>query len=246
MKENEYENNIKEAETEINKEQNEANNKENEEKETYDIIEIHIDNNNNSIEDIETELDKINSPKKCSSYNNISKKLNLCIKCNENFGYYPVCFYPNDDKSCLTKYKECFNEDTKLINYYFNKEKRQYEPCYETCNTCNYGGNEEINNCTSCDNNGIFRPETNGTTNCVKKCRYKYYFTSYGQYKCTENEQCPIEANLLIKEKNKCIENCILDDKYKFQYDGKCLTKCPDETTNSSNICVQIKYMCSN
>ena len=240
MKENEYENNIKEAETEINKEQNEANNKENEEKETYDIIEIHIDNNNNSIEDIETELDKINSPKKCSSYNNISKKLNLCIKCNENFGYYPVCFYPNDDKSCLTKYKECFNEDTKLINYYFNKEKRQYEPCYETCNTCNYGGNEEINNCTSCDNNGIFRPETNGTTNCVKKCRYKYYFTSYGQYKCTENEQCPIEANLLIKEKNKCIENCILDDKYKFQYDGKCVEKCPDETTNSSNICVQI------
>ena len=64
--------------------------------------------------------------------------------------------------------------------------------------------------------NGIFRPETNGTTNCVKKCKYKYYFTSYGQYKCTETEQCPSEANLLIKEKNKCIENCILDDKYKF------------------------------
>ena len=252
MKENEYENN---TETEINEEQNETNNKENVEKEietqnthkeediinTNKITESYIDNNNKDedIEVIEVESDIIDSRQKCSSYNTISKKLNLCIKCNGNYGYYPVCFNPNDDKSCLTKYKECFNEDTKLINYYFNKEKRRYEPCYETCNTCNYRGNEEINNCTSCDYNGIFRPETNGTTNCVKKCKYKYYFTSYGQYKCTETEQCPSEANLLIKEKNKCIENCILDDKYKFQYDGKCVAKCPNETTNINNICVQ-------
>ena len=245
IKENEYEDNIKE--NEINKEQIE--NKEVEEKEietkntykekfigTNENIESYIDNN----DDIEViEVDKIDSRQKCSSYNNISKKLNLCIKCNEIFGYYPVCFYPND-KLCIRKYKECFNNDTKLINYYFNKEKKQYEPCYETCNTCNYGGNEVINNCTSCDNNGIFRPEINDTTNCVKKCKYKYYFTSYGQYKCTENEQCPIEANLLIKEKNKCIENCILDDKYKLQYNGKCVAKCPDETINENNICVQI------
>ena len=200
-------------------------------------IKTDIKENNDDIEVIE--VDNIDSRQKCSSYNNKSKKLNLCIKCNENYGYYPVCFYPND-KLCIRKYKECFNNDTKLINYYFNKEKSRYEPCYETCNTCNYGGNEEINNCTSCDYNGIFRPERNDTTNCVKKCKYKYYFTSYGQYKCTDNEQCPIEANLLIKEKNKCIENCILDDKYKFQYDGKCVVKCPDETINENNICVQI------
>ena len=242
MKENEYENNIKE---------NEINNKESEEKEieiknTYKEINIvetnKIDNkkeneNNDEIEVIE--VDKIDSKEKCSSYNNISKKLNLCIKCNENFGYYPVCFYPKH-KLCFGKYKECFNNDTKLINYFFNKEKSRYEPCYETCNTCNYGGNEEINNCTSCDNDGIFRPEENDTTNCVKKCKYKFFFTSYGQYKCTENEQCPIEANLYVKEKNKCIENCILDDKYKFQYDGKCWDKCPDETINNNNICIHI------
>jgi hypothetical protein len=97
-------------------------------------IKTDIKENNDDIEVIE--VDNIDSRQKCSSYNNKSKKLNLCIKCNENYGYYPVCFYPND-KLCIRKYKECFNNDTKLINYYFNKEKSRYEPCYETCNPCN-------------------------------------------------------------------------------------------------------------
>ena len=165
-------------------------------------------------------------------------KINLCIQCNYYEGYYPVNFkgynlYPNG-------FNECFNNKTKLINFYFNEEKKHYEPCFETCNTCNYGGNEEINNCTSCDIDSIFRPEIHNTTNCVKKCKYRYYYMSYGQYKCTENNQCPKEAKLFIREKNKCIEDCKLDDIYKYQYNGECLQKCLNGTTEENNICINV------
>ena len=171
---------------------------------------------------------------KCSSFNLKSMELNLCTKCNTELGYYPVNFFYNIYPENTI---ECYNNDTKQINFYFNKYKKQYEPCFETCNTCDYGGNEVINNCTSCDINGIFKPEINGTTNCVKECKYKYYYTSYGQYKCTFNEQCPEEANLLVKSKSKCISNCIFDDKYKFQYNGECLDNCPNGTKEIDNIC---------
>jgi len=171
---------------------------------------------------------------KCSSFNSESMELNLCTKCNTALGYFPVNFFYNIYPENTV---ECYNNDTKRTNFYFNKNKQQYEPCFETCNTCDYGGNEEINNCTSCDIDGEFKPEINGTTNCVKKCRYRYYYTSYGQYKCTFDEQCPEEAHLLIKSKNKCIENCILDDKYQLQYNGECLDKCPQGTKEVNNIC---------
>ena len=70
---------------------------------------------------------------KCLSYTNESLKMNLYIECNNDEGYYSVNYkgynlYPNG-------FKECFNNKTKLINFYFNKENKQYEPCYETCNT---------------------------------------------------------------------------------------------------------------
>ena len=174
---------------------------------------------------------------KCSIATKESLEIyNLCIKCNEDLGYYPIIF--NRFNIFPKNFKECINEETKLSNFYFNKEKKQYEPCFETCNTCNFGGNEEINNCTSCDVDGEFRPEANGTTNCVKKCRYRYYITPYNQYKCSEVEQCPEEANLYIRNKNKCIENCVLDDKYKYQLEGECIERCPNGTVNENNICI--------
>ena len=190
----------------------------------------------------EIEIDKIiinNKVNKCYSYSEESLKMNLCIECNIGSGFYPVNY---KDKNIYPKrFKECFSDKTKLINFFFNKEKKEYEPCFETCNTCNYGGNEEVNNCTSCDVDSIFRPETNSTTNCVKKCKYKYYYTSYGHYKCSENDYCPNEAKLYINSKNKCIEDCKLDDIYKYQYNGECFDKCPNGTIEENNICVNIK-----
>ena len=132
--------------------------------------------------------------------------MNLCVKCNIGSGFYPVNY---KDKNLIYPkgFKECFNDKTKLINFFFNKEKEQYEPCFETCNTCNYGGNEEVNNCTSCDIDSIFRPEINLTTNCVKKCdKYPYIVLDEGNLEClifNKFEIISIQMNPVINSKNE-------------------------------------------
>ncbi len=241
---------IDSTKTKTKEEKYEDEGEENQKEEEYEIEERTEEENIEKEEDINKEEEKeekieeeeeekpeimINKNNKCYLYSKESLKMNLCIECNIKKGYYPVYFkgyniYPKN-------FKECFNNETKLVNFYFNQDKKRYEPCFETCNTCDYGGNEEINNCTSCDIDSIFRPDINKTSNCVKKCKYKYYYTSYGQYKCTENQQCPKEVNLLIKNKNKCIEDCKLDDIYKFQYNGECLKNCPNGTKEENNTC---------
>ena len=243
-----YDSTQKEIEEEIYEEEKEENKKEERQEEENiereDIKEEEKEEEYKIEEEYKEEEGKekseiiINGKNKCYISSKESKKMNLCIECNVKKGYYPAYFkgYNIFPKG----FKECFNNETKLVNLYFNQDKKQYEPCFETCNTCDYGGNEEINNCTSCDVDSIFRPDINDTSNCVKKCRYKYYYTSYGQYKCTENQQCPKEVNLLIKDKNKCIEDCKLDNIYKFQYNGECLKNCPNGTKEKDNICYTI------
>ena len=68
------------------------------------------------------------------------------------------------------------NELTKPSNFYFNKNNLDYEPCYLTCASCEYGGNSKENNCTSCD--GVYfikNPEEEYSSNCLIKCKYFYY-----------------------------------------------------------------------
>ena len=93
-----------------------------------------------------------------------------------------------------------------------------------------------INNCTSCKKN--YRPDSINPSNCVLQCKY-YYYIDMWEYLCTINNQCPIEANLLIKDKGKCIDNCINDNEYKFQLNYECVKECPkeDTTPDENNIC---------
>jgi hypothetical protein len=50
---------------------------------------------------------------------------------------------------------------------------------------------------------------------------------------------CPDEAKFFIKGKNKCLDDCIKDDVYKFKYKGECLEQCPESTfvINNDYIC---------
>ena len=50
---------------------------------------------------------------KCLKCNEISESINLCIKCNQNKGYYPL-------KSSIigANYIDCFNDITKPENYF--------------------------------------------------------------------------------------------------------------------------------
>ena len=118
-----------------------------------------------------------------------------------------------------------------------DKDKKIFEQCNKNCKSCYYHGDENENNCTLCINNYIFLPDIANTTNCVPKCNYYYYFSLYNIYTCTLNFQCPKEANLLIRNKNKCIDICSKDFIYKYQYSGECLEKCPDETNTKDYKC---------
>ena len=182
----------------------------------------------------------ISTNKKCKTSSLDSSLYNLCISCNEEQGYYQAKF-PND--SFLHGFIECYNNETKPINFYFDKFDSKYKPCYETCQTCNIGGNSEINNCLTCDANHRKEPNNIESTNCITQCDFLYYY-SYGQYKCTINNNCPEEANLYIKDLKKCTDDCRKEVyyNYTFQFGGQCLNHCPKGTSpDDNNICIYDK-----
>ena len=78
----------------------------------------------------------------------------------------------------------------------------------------------------------------NNSTNCVEDCRYLYYYDLLNQYICTEDEQCPNDASLIVRSKDKCVNKCSNDDTNIYQYNGECLSSCPIDTEpNNYNIC---------
>ena len=188
-----------------------------------------------------TEIEKIENSEiyiieKCKDLNFQSYSYNLCLSCNENKGYHQAIF-PND--SFLHGYIECYNSDTKPVNFYFDNSDSKYKACYETCETCNIGGNGNEHNCLTCDFNHRKRIDKNGIINCITNCSYFYYYNQFGQYRCTNNSYCPEEVNLFIKDLKKCTNNCNKEGNYIFQYGGQCLERCPQDTSpNSKNICL--------
>ena len=170
---------------------------------------------------------------KCLSCNEESKKLNLCILCNEAKNYYRVNYIQKNQT-----YFECLNKTSKILKkFYFNETNKEFRPCYETCETCEKEGDPVFHNCLTCDADHMFRP--NGTypkNNCIAKCKF-YYISPYGQLKCLDTLECPSESKLLIKEKNKCTDDCTQDDTYKYQYNGNCLESCPENTINDNYLC---------
>ena len=179
---------------------------------------------------------------KCELCDENSASQNLCISCNHNKGYYFLNVNSLNEGEQIDGYIECVNNETKPSNFYFNEENEDYRPCYEACETCDIGGDWENNNCKTCKNSYIIKPDISGTSDCVIKCEFYYYYTNANQYKCTVNEYCPPNYPLFIKEKEngKCTNNCKNEDVYKYLYDTKCLKECPNNTNidNVSFICV--------
>ena len=181
------------------------------------------------------EIKECNKLEKCLYCDKDSLSKNLCIKCNTQKGYYPIINPSSNPKILIeNKYIDCVNNKTKPINFYLNKKTNYYEPCYEKCSTCEYGGNRNENNCTSCENNFIFTPDLN-TTNCVMKCKYFYFYQKNKKYICTKNNTCPNLYNKLIKDKKKCTDDCKKENIYKYYYNGECLKECPDNTKDNND-----------
>jgi hypothetical protein len=171
---------------------------------------------------------------KCEKCNKESILKNLCKKCNNQKGYY----FLNDQiygSANSNEYIECIKKEDKPSNYYFNSENNDFRICYETCATCDYGGNGNENNCTSCEPEYILKPDIINSNNCVLKCEYYYYYNNEHYYRCTDYLKCPENFHFLIEEKGKCVDKCKNDDIYRYEYNRKCFKKCPDNTTNNGN-----------
>ena len=136
-----------------------------------------------------------------------------------------------------TGYSSCISKSEKPSNFYVDEENKEIKPCYETCDTCEQSGDAESNNCLTCAPKYMKRPEIGETKECVVKCTYSYYYTSYGQYKCHNTSQCPEDAKYLVREKNKCVDDCKNDDTYPFLYNGECLSECPEDTKATNYVC---------
>jgi len=235
---NEKEKDLDILEKEENKEEKEENKEEKEENEE-EKEENKEEKEENKEEEYIKENEECQKLEKCETCDDESITKNLCLKCNNKRGYYFLNKNNNSKKKWNSEYIDCVNNDTKPSNFYFNKEEKDFRICYETCATCDYGGNGNEHNCTSCEANYIIMPDIPNSTHCVFECLYFYYHTSYNQYKCTETSICPKDYNLLINEKRKCTDNCIKDDIYKYQYNGNCIKECPDGTITEIN-----EYIC--
>ena len=174
-------------------------------------------------------------PEKCKTCSLESNAFGLCLTCNIEEEYYPVYYDSNQQI-----YIECLKREAITnSNLFFNPQSKRINLCYETCKTCLQAGNPEFHNCITCDTEHMFRPDNNPKGNCITNCKYFYYFTFAGQYKCTAYPKCPDEAKYFIKEKNKCVDECSKDSNYKYLYNGNCILECPEDTINENYLCVK-------
>ena len=151
--------------------------------------------------------------------------LDLCISCNN--GYYSKFneSYNNSFVNCYKDLEEYYLYD----NYYY--------PCYSSCKKCSEGGDADNHNCDECKEGYIVIPDINKEKNCYKKCDYYYYIDSSNEYKCTETNECPPEYSKLIREKNKCIDECSKDRNFQYEFNNECYNVCPTDTLEDNYIC---------
>ena len=200
-----------------------------EDKETKDFLsEINSNCSNDCFKDNIT-IDYQN--KKCIGTCSKYEYNNICFNECPN-GTYPLYYYQNND---FENSKQCFNNTP--IGYYFDIDN--YKKCFENCYTCYGEGNNTNNNCIECKTNFTFLNDLNNS-NCYKNCEYFYYFDEDNNYHCSLNNQCPEEYKL-IQDKNMCIKDCNNDNIYKYNFDNKCYTQCPNGTylliNNTQSIC---------
>ena len=170
-----------------------------------------------------------------NNYINCYKECNYYyFECQNNYHCMINSSFPNEypieiKEAIFHKKIICFEELPE--NYYLDNNDNIYKECYNTCITCTKSGNETINNCDECINNYIFLNESCvPPKNCYIDCIFYFYFNEMNQYVCTESNICPPAYNLLIEQKQKCIDECKKDDEYSFNYNNSCIKECPENT----------------
>ena len=110
-------------------------------------------------------------------------------------------------------------------------------PCFPSCKTCSGDGTKENNNCITCKTNfEIIQFENN--KNCYEKCDKYYYFDELNNYHCITTNKCPEKQKKFIPNKKKCIDECIKDDTYQYDYNDVCYDICPEYSIPKDYKCI--------
>ena len=165
---------------------------------------------------------------KCSQCTKESLAQNLCIKCNNEKGYYAIYNEQINNSGNI----HCYNNN--IEGYYLDTDEKFYKPCYNSCKSCEKNGDDINHNCITCNSNYDFSINKNSYYNCYHKCDNYYYFNNEGKYICLENKICPEAFNKLIIAKGQCIDDCSKDIKYSYEFRNKCYEECPKITSYKS------------
>ena len=170
-----------------------------------------------------TTINKCDIKCKTCSYESIINN-NLCTSCNIEKKYYPK-FNINSNNS--DNYINCY-QNLEEEGYYL--DNNTYKSCYFSCQKCNQTGNKENNQCLTCKYN-YTNYKFENKFNCYNECQHYYYFDEFNNFICTINNTCP-QGFKLIREKNKCIDNCTNDNIYKNELNNICYKNLPNSEFN--------------
>ena len=174
---------------------------------------------NSYVDDSGNNICTCSSNIKCKECSEESLKDDLCISCNNERGFYSAYY-----ESLHKNFKECYENFTG----YYLKDNELY-PCYFLCLSCSKKYENILSQgCDECKSGYTFLNETDKNGNCYLKCYNYYYFDENDIYQCTDSKECPPSHSKFIEEKRKCINECIYDDTYKYEYNNKCYKKCPN------------------
>ena len=169
---------------------------------------FYIDKEDNDIKKCKCEDERC---LECSEY---SLSINMCISCNDN--YYRIF----NDSSNIEPYFNCYFEPE---GYYLDKNDSFYKKCYSTCKTCYDEGNETDHKCDECKPSFPFK----FNNSCYRKCNYYFYFDEFNDYQCTKANRCSNEYNKLIEIRGRCVDDCKIDNEFKYEFQKICHEKCP-------------------
>ena len=169
---------------------------------------------------------------KCKECSLESLEKNLCISCNIENKFFPKFeeFEETYDRSLL----DCYNETP--FGYYLDKD------VYKIDKSCDNFEKYNLNN----DKTFFLENVELSSYNCP----HYYYCDELNNYYCINDNICPENYKNLIINKKKCVNQCLKDSYYKFEYKNHCYNSCPNGTISSPNnayLCKENnnKYKCS-
>ena len=204
------------------------------------INSIWIDNLDNKTTDVKNTYDfstyeKIENIEKDTYINNTYDMNTNELNTSETNSYHNNTYDLNANENDNYDHKNISNIFTTYVN---NIEIK----CYESCEICEIRGNNITHNCLECHLKYPFKLKKNNYLNCYEFCHNNTYDEINNTYICLEEPICVGIQNKLIPEKNNlCIESCINNDKYKYEFRNICYESCPKEISKSSK---ENQYLC--